>query len=138
MAAGMFTKGRVVKRWTVFVAVIFAVGCGVGSRPGTTPPTDETEPVPLEPSPGVVPPFPSIGPTDLPIVNADPPTQFPDPVFFHAADGSVDILGVLLNALLVDLLAPSGPRLNDSMTFLERLCLEGDEPDSFCRQRFSR
>ena len=126
------------KRSTVFVAVIFTAGCGVGSRPSTAQPPGEIEPAPLEPSPGVVPPFPSAGPTDLPIVNADPPTQFPDPVFFHDASGSVDILGVLLNALLVDLLAPSGPRLNDSMTFLERLCLEGDEPDSFCRQRFSR
>ncbi len=45
-----------------------------------------------------------------------------------------DLVSLFVDGIILGQLTPSGPALN--LTFLERLCLEGDTPDSFCRQRF--
>ena len=68
-----------------------------------------------------------------------PRPTFPfDPLLFPflGPDDVADLLSLFLDDLLLDLLNPVGPQLNDTLSFLERLCLEGDDPDFVCRQRF--
>ncbi len=70
-------------------------------------------------------------------VLADPVAQPPgfEPAIMGLAD--LDVLpSLFIDNLLLDLLDPIGPQLDESLTFLERLCLEGDDPDSFRRQQF--
>lgn len=86
-------------------------------------------------------------------VNAQPgePEPFiPDPATIRTPGGSsmgmesrevdadgvgVDVLvSAFLDALFLDLINPAGPA--QSFTYLERLCLEGDEPDLVCRQLY--
>ncbi len=55
---------------------------------------------------------------------------------FVAPNDFANVISVLLDSLLLELLTPSGPQLDGSFTYLERLCLQGDDPDFFCRQRF--
>lgn len=126
------------KLWIPCIAVICAAGCGVGSGSIATSPGVTDEFAPSETSPGIVPPLVYTAQTAIPGFDSEPSTpSFPAAVLLPP-EGSVELLGALLDALLVELLAPSGPRLLDSMTYLERLCLEGDDTDTFCRQRFSR
>ncbi len=47
-----------------------------------------------------------------------------------------DLLSFILDSLLLDLLDPTRPRLDETITYLERLCLEGDDPETFCRRRY--
>lgn len=127
------------KRWVACIAVICAAGCGLGLDRTTTSPGGTTEFAPSETNPDAVPPAPPTSQAAIPFAYADPAApSVALPALFTGESDSVDVLGVLLDALLVDLLAPAGPRLNDSMTFLERLCLGGDDPDSFCRRRYGR
>lgn len=136
MVLRMLAKGRVVKRWAACIAVIWTAGCGLGSGIAATSPGVTTEFAPFDTNPDAGPPAAQAA---IPFAYADPAApSFPFPVFVEAPGSSVDVLGVLLDALLVELLAPVGPRLDDSMTFLERLCLGGDDPDFVCRQRFGR
>ena len=57
---------------------------------------------------------------------------------FLGFDGFAGLFASLFEDSIWGILLPAGPRLNESVTFLERLCEDGDAPDSFCRQRFSR
>lgn len=124
------------KRWVACFAVICAAGCGLSLDRTTTSPGVTTEFAPSETSPDAAPPTSQAA---IPFAYADPAeSSSPFPVLITGESSSADVLGVLLDALLVDLLAPAGPYLDDSMTFLERLCLEGDDPDSFCRRRYGR
>jgi hypothetical protein len=80
-------------------------------------------------------------PVAPPPVPAQPPLQGPtpfDPAGLASFDfDNADLLGSLFaDQLALDLLMPSGPALD--YTFLERLCLEGDEPDFYCHQRYGR
>ncbi len=50
--------------------------------------------------------------------------------------GADDLVSLLLDTLILDLINPAGPAL--SLTFLERLCLAGDEPDFVCRQLYGQ
>lgn len=52
-----------------------------------------------------------------------------------AIDESI-LVSLFLDRLLLDLINPTGPL--ESFTFLERLCLEGDDPDFVCRQLYGR
>lgn len=78
------------------------------------------------------------------VATSDPPAdgssaQLPlDPFtgFLVDAVGIDALLSLLFNDRAIDQLDPSGPRLNDSLTFLERLCREGDTPDFVCRDRY--
>lgn len=56
--------------------------------------------------------------------------------FLLDAVGIDVLISLLFNDSTVDQLDPSGPRINDSLTFLERLCREGDSPDFVCRNRY--
>ncbi len=124
------------KRWVACFAVICTAGCGLSLDRTTTSPGVTAEFAPSETSPDAVPPTAQ---AVIPFAYADPAApSVPFPALMTGESGSVDVLGVLLDALLVELLAPAGPRLDDSMTFLERLCLGGDDPDFFCRQRYGR
>lgn len=143
----MFAKGTAVKRTVACIALICAAGCGVGSDRAATGPPVTLELAPVETVPGTVPPIPSGEQSAIPFAYADPAaTSSAFSAAIPIGSGSVDVLGALLDALLFEMLAPvgpqflapGGPRLNDSMTFLERLCLEGDDTDTYCRQRFSR
>lgn len=49
-----------------------------------------------------------------------------------------DLLLSFSDNLILELLTPTGPQLNTSQTFLERLCLDNGNSRTFCRQRFSR
>lgn len=79
-----------------------------------------------------------VAPTPVP---AQPPlsgqTAF-DPAGIGSFDfDSADLLTLLLaDQFALDLIAPSGPALD--YTFLERLCLEGEDPDFYCHQRYGR
>lgn len=42
----------------------------------------------------------------------------------------------LLDVFSLGLFDSSGPRLDDSVTILQRLCEDGDSPEWFCRRRF--
>lgn len=67
------------------------------------------------------------------------PLPIPPVLVIEPGDFGLDIgLSLLLDGLILELLSPIGPRLDDSLTFLERLCLAGDDPDFFCRQRYGR
>ncbi len=66
-----------------------------------------------------------------------------DPTFldpFHFSEdafiNSSFFLSLLLDDVLLGLLDPSGPSLE--MSFLERLCREGDDPDFVCRDRYGQ
>ena len=139
MVPRMFAKGRVVKRWVAGIAVICTAGCGLGAGITPTSPGVTTEFALSETGPDALPPAPPTAQAAIPFAYADPAApSVPFSALMTGESGSVDVLGVLLDALLVELLAPAGPRLDDSMTFLERLCLGGDDPDFFCRQRYGR
>ena len=119
--------------------VLCVVGCGIASPPAPSSLSDAADFGSVDTSSVAASSLLTQPPTGSPVVDsvqADP--WFPFPVLVQDSGSSVDILGLLLDALLVDLLAPVGPRLDDSMTFLERLCLDGDEPDSYCRRRYGR
>ena len=47
-----------------------------------------------------------------------------------------DLVSLFLDTLILDLINPAGPA--ESFTFLERLCLAGDEPDFVCRQLYGQ
>ena len=47
-----------------------------------------------------------------------------------------DLTSLWLDLLVLESLEPSGPALD--LTYLERLCLAGDDPDFFCHQRFGQ
>ena len=93
------------------------------------------------------------GPTDsrlvyVPIIPSpvlDPPIMPSDATgdIFSLLFGSFLLDGLLLDRLLLDSLAPiltpaETTSLINSETFLERMCLEGDDPDFFCHSRFGR
>ena len=50
--------------------------------------------------------------------------------------GADDLVSLFLDTLILDLINPAGPA--QSFTFLERLCLAGDEPDFVCRQLYGQ
>ncbi len=63
---------------------------------------------------------------------------FFDPFTFTLLPSAdIDILlSLFVDGLVLDLLPPSD--LNNELSFLERLCREGDTPEFLCRQRFGR
>ena len=52
------------------------------------------------------------------------------------SDEASALTSLWLDQLVLESLEPSGPALN--LTFLERLCLAGDDPDFFCHQRYGQ
>lgn len=83
---------------------------------------------PIVPSPVLVPPIMPSG------ENGD---------VFSLLFGSLLLDSLLLDWLLLDSLTPvltpaQATSLINSETFLERMCLEGDDPDFFCHSRFGR
>ena len=122
------------KRYTLCMAIVSLAGCGVGStRPAMV---DPFEPVVSDSSPDAA------APSTL-ATRATSPFTFVDPVvsppsFVEPNLGADIVLNLLLDTLLVGLLDPVGPQLDHSLTHLERLCLDGDDPDFYCRQRFGR
>lgn len=52
------------------------------------------------------------------------------------SDEASALTSLWLDLLVLESLEPSGPALD--FTFLERLCLAGDDPDFFCHQRFGQ
>lgn len=72
----------------------------------------------------------------VPAAEASPPVLVsiaPPPQETQAVS---DLLALWLDQLALDLLSPTGPRLDDSLSFLERLCRAGDDPDFVCRGRY--
>lgn len=65
------------------------------------------------------------------------PTPF-DPIGLASfgSDEASTLTSLWLDLLVLESLEPSGPALD--FTFLERLCLAGDDPDFFCHQRFGQ
>ena len=87
-------------------------------------------------APGVVLPVPG-GSEEIGAGASFLPFPIPPAFVIQPDDFGFDIgLSLLLDGLLLELLSPIGPRLPDSFTYLERLCLAGDEPDFYCRQRY--
>ena len=75
-------------------------------------------------------PSTAVDPLSSPLPLFDPfaPTLLP------LADIDI-LLSLFLDGLVLDLLAPAD--LNSEMSYLERLCREGDIPEFICRQRFA-
>ena len=91
-------------------------------------------------------PAPTNTPSPIPPRVTSPPSEsldFTSQVFdrprfplFEPADAA-DLVSLFLDYLILDLVSPAGRGgLADDYTYLERLCLEGDEPDFVCRQRY--
>ncbi len=71
------------------------------------------------------------------LIEGATPTPF-DPVGLASpgSDEAAALTSLWLDLLILESLEPSGPALD--FTFLERLCLAGDDPDFFCHQRFGQ
>lgn len=129
------------KYYVLFLTLVSVAGCGVGSSPQAMTTGEPSETALSETNPGDTAPSPPAMQATPPFVFVTPevPTfTFVDPVL---SPGGVDnVLGALLDALLVGLLDPVGVGSQPvpSLTFLERLCFEGDDPDFVCSQRFGR
>lgn len=65
------------------------------------------------------------------------PTPF-DPIGLASlgSNDASDLTSLWLDLLVLETLDPSGPALD--LTYLERLCLAGDDPDFFCYQRYGQ
>ena len=55
---------------------------------------------------------------------------------FLGFDQIPGLFASLLDVLTPGLFDSGGPRLDDSVTVLQRLCEDGDRPETFCRSRF--
>jgi len=91
---------------------------------------------------------PTNAPTPIPPLATSPPSElldFTSPLldpfgfpFFDLAD-TPDLFSLLLDSLMFDIVLPADRGgLADDYTHLELLCLEGDDPDFICRQRYGR
>ncbi len=91
-------------------------------------------------------PAPTLAPSPISPPLTSPPSEsldstsqvFDRPGFplFEPADAP-DLVSLFLDYLILDLVSPAGRGgLADDYTYLELLCLEGDDPDFVCRQLY--
>ena len=71
------------------------------------------------------------------LVEVVTPTPF-DPIGLASlgSNDASDLTSLWLDLLVLETLDPAGPALD--LTYLERLCLAGDDPDFICHQRFGQ
>ena len=108
------------------VIALWLGGCGVtGTTPAAPEPTPEAQ---------------AVAPVPTPLTPVAPEER----VTGAAVDAFLDLLllqslagtGGALPGLGPGAAFPTGPLLDDTMTFLERLCIAEGEPDFECRQRY--
>ena len=80
-------------------------------------------------------PPPAVGAVGL--IQGATPSPF-DPIGLASlgSDEASALTSLWVDLLVLESLEPSGPALD--FTFLERLCLAGDDPDFFCHQRYGQ
>jgi hypothetical protein len=150
------------KRWLLIGTLVLTGGCGVASAPAHRPcpdggdcaadgsidgsgaqsPGGDVSPVRPIPSDGADDGGIASDPGDVAVFDPPPPptiNPFPfDPSIrpIVISPGSAGFYENYLDQLLLDLMTPYGELATES--YLERLCLDSDLPESYCRQRYGR
>lgn len=125
------------------ISVLCAVGisgCGIQAMPSRQESEDplETGNTPMGEQRTVI-ATPVTNPTDIsPPLARDAVQSFVVPGFVALFDPNdlAFLFGLFVDGSTLELLAPNGPQLAGSLTFLERLCRESDQADFVCRDRF--